>query len=50
MPGPWHDHWGGCGNEHSPENGQDDHQEQGPRHAGHPEVGLAKVFLKTLYD
>ena len=33
-PGAWHNYWRGCGNEHSPEDCEDDHQEQRPCTAG----------------
>ena len=50
--GAWHDHWSGCGNEHPPEDGQDDYQEQGPCHPGLPQVfriiHSAKISFDTL--
>ena len=39
-PGAWHNYWRGCGNEHSPEDCEDDHQEQRPCYPRFPEVGL----------
>ena len=54
VPGARHDHWGRRGNEHSPEDRQDDDQEQGPSQPGLAEVGLplvpsslAKVYFKS---
>ena len=39
-PGAWHNYWCGCGNEHPPEDREDDHQEQRPCYPRFPEVGL----------